>query len=86
MRAQTPLIFSSYPIWGYLMGCGGACSENECDAASAETGADEYIIMSNDTGYDPAVRFWKDKGYAVRRFNVNFANRLSREGKTSSIR
>ena len=47
MRAQTPLIFSWYPIWGYLMGCGGACSENECDAASAETGADEYIIMSN---------------------------------------
>ena len=81
MRAQTPLIFSSYPIWGYLMGCGGACSENECDAASAETGADEYIIMSNDTGYDPAVRFWKDKGFAVRRFNVNFCKQAVQRRK-----
>ena len=66
---------------GYLMGGGGACSENECDAASAETGADEYIIMSNDTGYDPAVRFWKDKGYAVRRFNVNFCKQAVQRRK-----
>lgn len=43
------------------------------DAASAETGADyEYIIMSNDTGYDPAVRFWKDKGYVVRKIQCEF--------------
>ena len=66
---------------GYLMGGGGACSENECDAASAETGADEYIIMSNDTGYDPAVRFWKDKGFAVRRFNVNFCKQAVQRRK-----
>ncbi len=71
-EGTNALDFQLVSYMGYLMGCGGACSENECDAASAETGADEYIIMSNDTGYDPAVRFWKDKGYAVRRFNVNF--------------
>ena len=43
--------------------------------------ADEYIIMSNDTGYDPAVRFWKDKGFAVRRFNVNFCKQAVQRRK-----
>ena len=48
---------------------------------SAASCADEYIIMSNDTGYDPAVRFWKDKGYAVRRFNVNFCKQAVQRRK-----
>lgn len=80
-EGTNALDFQLISYMGYLMGCGGACSENECDAASAETGADEYIIMSNDTGYDPAVRFWKDKGYAVRRFNVNFCKQAVQRRK-----
>ena len=80
-EGTNALDFQLVSYMGYLMGCGGACSENECDAASAETGADEYIIMSNDTGYDPAVRFWKDKGYAVRRFNVNFCRQAVQRRK-----
>lgn len=80
-EGTNALDFQLVSYMGYLMGCGGACSENECDAASAETGADEYIIMSNDTGYDPAVRFWKDKGYAVRRFNVNFCKQAVQKRK-----
>lgn len=80
-EGTNALDFQLVSYMGYLMGGGGACSENECDAASAETGADEYIIMSNDTGYDPAVRFWKDKGYAVRRFNVNFCKQAVQRRK-----
>ena len=80
-EGTNALDFQLVSYMGYLMGCGGACSENKCDAASAETGADEYIIMSNDTGYDPAVRFWKDKGYAVRRFNVNFCKQAVQRRK-----
>ena len=80
-EGTNALDFQLVSYMGYLMGGGGACSENECDAASAETGADEYIIMSNDTGYDPAVRFWKDKGYAVRRFNVNFCKQTIQRRK-----
>ena len=80
-EGTNALDFQLVSYMGYLMGVGGACSENECDAASAETGADEYIIMSNDTGYDPAVRFWKDKGYAVRRFNVNFCKQAVQRRK-----
>ena len=80
-EGTNALDFQLVSYMGYLMGGCGACSENECDAASAETGADEYIIMSNDTGYDPAVRFWKDKGYAVRRFNVNFCKQAVQRRK-----
>lgn len=58
---------------------------NTADVSAASC-ADEYIIMSNDTGYDPAVRFWKDKGFAVRRFNVNFCKQAVQRRKTSSTR
>lgn len=54
--------------------------DNSADVSAAPC-ADEYIIMSNDTGYDPAVRFWKDKGYAVRRFNVNFCKQAIQRRK-----
>lgn len=81
-EGTNALDFQLVSYMGYLMGCGGACSENECDAASAETGADEYIIMSNDTGYDPAIRFWKDKGYPVRRYNVNFCKQAVHKKKS----
>ena len=81
-EGTNALDFQLVSYMGYLMGCGGTCSENECDAASAETGADEYIIMSNDTGYDPAIRFWKDKGYPVRRYNVNFCKQAVHKKKS----
>ena len=32
----------------------------------------EFVIMSNDTGYDPAIRFWKKKGFSIKRFNINY--------------
>ena len=80
-EGTNALDFQLVSYMGYLMGCTGSFSENKCDAASAESCADEYIIMSNDTGYDPAVRFWKDKGYAVRRFNVNFCKQAVQRRK-----
>lgn len=80
-EGTNALDFQLVSYMGYLMGCAGSFSENKCDAASAESCADEYIIMSNDTGYDPAVRFWEDKGYAVRRFNVNFCKQAVQRRK-----
>ena len=80
-EGTNALDFQLVSYMGYLMGRAGSFSENKCDAASAESCADEYIIMSNDTGYDPAVRFWKDKGYAVRRFNVNFCKQAVQRRK-----
>ena len=53
-EGTNALDFQLVSYMGYLMGCAGSFSENKCDAASAESCADEYIIMSNDTGYDPA--------------------------------
>lgn len=80
-EGTNALDFQLVSYMGYLMGCAGSFSKNKCDAASAESCADEYIIMSNDTGYDPAVRFWKDKGFAVRRFNVNFCKQAVQRRK-----
>lgn len=80
-EGTNALDFQLVSYMGYLMGRAGSFSENKCDAASAESCADEYIIMSNDTGYDPAVRFWKDKGFAVRRFNVNFCKQAVQRRK-----
>lgn len=80
-EGTNALDFQLVSYMGYLMGCAGSFSENKCDAASAESCADEYIIMSNDTGYDPAVRFWKDKGFAIRRFNVNFCKQAVQRRK-----
>lgn len=80
-EGTNALDFQLVSYMGYLMGCAGSFSENKCDAASAESCADEYIIMSNDTGYDPAVRFWKDKGFAIRRFNVNFCKQAIQRRK-----
>lgn len=80
-EGTNALDFQLVSYMGYLMGCAGSFSENKCDASSAKSCADEYIIMSNDTGYDPAVRFWKDKGFAVRRFNVNFCKQAIQRRK-----
>lgn len=32
----------------------------------------DFIILSNDTGFDPAVNFWKKRGMCVSRIDVNF--------------
>ena len=32
----------------------------------------EFVVMSNDTGFDPAINFWKAKGFPVYRINVNY--------------
>ena len=89
-EGTNALDFQLVSYMGYLMGRNDTHSENNSSAApivtdtadvSAASCADEYIIMSNDTGYDPAVRFWKDKGYAVRRFNVNFCKQAVQRRK-----
>lgn len=89
-EGTNALDFQLVSYMGYLMGRNDTHSESNSSAApivtdtadvSAASCADEYIIMSNDTGYDPAVRFWKDKGYAVRRFNVNFCKQAVQRRK-----
>ncbi len=32
-----------------------------------DIGDDEYIIVTNDTGYDAVVKYWKDRGIALKR-------------------
>lgn len=89
-EGTNALDFQLVSYMGYLMGRNDTHSENNSSATpivtdtadvSTASCADEYIIMSNDTGYDPAVRFWKDKGYAVRRFNVNFCKQAVQRRK-----
>lgn len=89
-EGTNALDFQLVSYMGYLMGRNDTHSENNSSATpivtdtadvSTSSCADEYIIMSNDTGYDPAVRFWKDKGYAVRRFNVNFCKQAVQRRK-----
>jgi hypothetical protein len=89
-EGTNALDFQLVSYMGYLMGRNDTHSENNSSSTpivtdtadvSAASCADEYIIMSNDTGYDPAVRFWKDKGYAVRRFNVNFCKQAVQRRK-----
>lgn len=89
-EGTNALDFQLVSHMGYLMGRNDTHSENNSSATpivtdtadvSTASCADEYIIMSNDTGYDPAVRFWKDKGYAVRRFNVNFCKQAVQRRK-----
>ena len=37
-----------------------------------ETVENEYIIMTNDNGFDAAVNFWKKRGFPVSKINVNY--------------
>jgi len=30
---------------------------------------DQFVVVSSDTGYDPALQFWRDKGYLVERIS-----------------
>lgn len=36
----------------------------------------EFIIMSNDAGFDCVVSFWRDRHFPVKRFNVNCCKNL----------
>ena len=67
-EGNNALDFQLISYMGYLMGSDAAAKSN-----SSESHEDnEYIVMSNDTGYDPAIQFWKKKGFSVKRINVNF--------------
>lgn len=51
----------------------------------------EFIVMSNDTGFDCAVRFWRDRGFPVNRINVNYCKlqiqkQKDKEKKASSMK
>lgn len=58
-EGQNALDFQLISYLGYLIG-------------TDESEAPEFIVMSNDTGFDPAVRFWKKQGFLVNRINVNY--------------
>lgn len=34
------------------------------------TKTEEFIIVSNDTGFDPVCHFWNDRGYAIKRLSM----------------
>lgn len=36
----------------------------------------EYVVVTNDTGFDAAVRYWKAKGKLVKRYNARFCQLL----------
>lgn len=58
-EGQNALDFQLISYLGYLIG-------------TDKSESSEFIVMSNDTGFDPAVRFWKKKGFLVNRINVNY--------------
>lgn len=70
-EGNNALDFQLISYMGYLM--------NE-DSMKDDT---EYVVMSNDTGFDAAVKFWKKKGFAVRRVNVNFCKIALHKQKTT---
>lgn len=70
-EGNNALDFQLVSYMGYLM-----------SEASLHNGT-EYIIMSNDTGFDAAVKFWKKKGFLVRRVNVNFCKIALHKQKTA---
>lgn len=70
-EGNNALDFQLISYMGYLM-----------SEASLHDGT-EYIVMSNDTGFDAAVKFWKRKGFLVRRVNVNFCKIALHKQKTA---
>ena len=56
----------------------------ELGSCLSQNGSREYIIVSNDTGYDAVVRYWQQKGCSVRRLSLihiwfEFQNRPDEE-------
>jgi hypothetical protein len=72
-EGNQALDFQLVSYLGYLMG-----QEASKDA--------EYVIMSNDTGFDAVVTFWKEKAHSVNRINVNYCKLyLSRKKKGTAV-
>lgn len=46
----------------------------------------EFIIVTNDTGYDAAVKYWRKKGYSVRRITGKECKNASRSRSASRSR
>ena len=51
---------------------------------SEQNGRTEFVIVSNDTGYDGVLRFWQNKGYKTSRRLVNTAAKTGSSGNRSS--
>ena len=58
-EGNNGLDFQLVSYLGYLM------KDEEAENA-------EFVIMSNDMGFDSAVNFWKDRNFHVNRINVNY--------------
>lgn len=41
----------------------------------------EYVVVTNDTGFDAAVRYWKSQGKMVKRYNAKFCQMLLNQHK-----
>lgn len=41
----------------------------------------EYVVVTNDTGFDAAVRYWKAQGKLVKRYNARFCQTLLTQHK-----
>ena len=72
-EGNNALDFQLISYLGYLM-------KNE------ELKDSEFIVMSNDTGYDPAVNFWKKRGFPVNRINVNYCKLALQRQKEAALR
>lgn len=44
----------------------------------------EYVVVTNDTGFDAAVRYWKTQGKMVKRYNVKFCQMLLTQFKAEN--
>ena len=62
VEGQNALDFQLVTELGYRIG-------NEEEIA-------EYVVVTNDTGFDAAVRYWKAKGKLVKRYNARFCQLL----------
>lgn len=70
-EGNNALDFQLVSYLGYLM------KNNELDDT-------EYLIMSNDTGFDPVVNFWKTRNVSIRRINVNYCKSQINKKNNSS--
>lgn len=70
VEGQNALDFQLVTELGYRIG-------NENDKA-------EYVVVTNDTGFDAAVRYWKTQGKQVKRYNVKFCQMLLSQYKAEN--
>lgn len=55
---QNALDFQLSSFLGYLL-------------SKEESENDDFVIVSNDKGYDPLCKFWSCRGYSVQRLSIN---------------